>query len=75
MNFMEKLCFGSHFGGHLESEEHHSLSVFGLGNAPKAGVKIRKKIAKGHLGPECHIFEGPHNLLRALIFLFCQWDL
>ena len=36
MNLTEKLCFGGYFGGHLESEawENHSLSVFGLANAP-----------------------------------------
>ena len=32
-------------------------------------VKIRK-IVKGYLGPECHIFEGRRNLLGAQSFLF-----
>ena len=36
MHLMEKLCFGGHFGGHLESEDYdHRLSAFGLANAPE----------------------------------------
>ena len=35
----------------------------------KSGVKISKN-SQGHLGPLCHIFEGPHNCLRAEIYFF-----